>query len=124
PRYNSFRRWTRKGWVQRLFLALPLATRMKIARRLRADSEAGRAHQAEGVAPRDYGDAAPAAVDALLASSHAPTLIHGHTHRPARHAHARGDRWVLTDWDLDGRHPRAAVLQLDTGGFTLLPQVD
>jgi UDP-2,3-diacylglucosamine hydrolase len=124
PRYNSFRRWTRKGWVQRLFLALPLATRMKIARRLRADSEAGRAHQAEGAAPRDYGDAAPAAVDALLASSHAPTLIHGHTHRPARHAHARGDRWVLTDWDLDGRHPRAAVLQLDTGGFTLLPQVD
>ena len=124
PRYNRFRHWTRKGWVQRLFLALPLATRQKIARRLRADSEAGRARQADGAAPPDYGDATPAAVDALLAASHASTLVHGHTHRPARHAHARGDRWVLTDWDLDGRYPRAAVLQLDAGGFSLLPQVE
>lgn len=124
PRYNHFRHWTRKRWVQRLFLALPLATRQKVARRLRADSEAGRARQADGAAPPDYGDATPAAVDALLAASHASTLVHGHTHRPARHAHARGDRWVLTDWDLDGRHPRAAVLQLDTGGFSLLPQVE
>ena len=123
-RYNRFRRWTRKAWVQRLFLALPLATRLKIARRLRSDSEAGRARQPDGAAPRDAGDATPAAVDALLASSDAPTLIHGHTHRPARHVHAHGDRWVLTDWDLDGRHPRAAVLQLDAAGFTLLPQVE
>lgn len=127
PRYNRFRRWTRKGWVQRLFLMLPLATRLKIARRLRADSEAGRARhdsRDDGAALPDYGDADPAEVDALLAASNARTLVHGHTHRPARHAHAHGDRWVLTDWDLDGRHPRAAVLQLDAGGFSLLPQVE
>ncbi|AZG14900.1 UDP-2,3-diacylglucosamine diphosphatase [Cupriavidus pauculus] len=124
PRYNRFRHWTRKGWVQRLFLALPLNTRLKIARRLRADSEAGRARQADGAAPPDYGDASPAAVEALLASSAARTLVHGHTHRPARHTHAGGERWVLTDWDLDGRRPRAAVLQLDADGFRLLPRVD
>jgi UDP-2,3-diacylglucosamine hydrolase len=31
---------------------------------------------------------------------------------------------VLTDWDLDGKWPRAAVLQLDAGGFNVLPQLD
>lgn len=122
-RYMRFRRWTRRRWVQRLFLLLPLATRMGVARRLRADSEAGRARQAEGAAPPTYGDATPAAVDALLAAHGARILIHGHTHRPARHDHVHGERWVLTDWDLDGRHPRAAVLQLDAGGFNVLPQV-
>lgn len=123
-RYMRFRRWTRKRWVQRLFLQLPLSTRLGIARRLRADSEAGRARQAEGAMPPTYGDATPAAVDALLGANAARTLIHGHTHRPARHAHDAGERWVLTDWDLDGRHPRAAVLELDAGGFRVLPQTD
>ncbi len=123
-RYMRFRRWTRKRWVQRLFLQLPLATRLGIARRLRADSEAGRSRQAEGAVPRAYGDATPGAVDALLADSAAQTLVHGHTHRPARHAHGTGERWVLTDWDLDGHHPRAAVLQLDASGFHVLSQVE
>ncbi len=43
---------------------------------------------------------------------------------PRRHAHGETVRWVLTDWDLDGRHPRAAVLRLGADGFTVLPQVD
>jgi UDP-2,3-diacylglucosamine hydrolase len=29
-------------------------------------------------------------------------LIHGHTHRPARHQLAVGTRWVLGDWDDKG----------------------
>ncbi|WP_059412928.1 UDP-2,3-diacylglucosamine diphosphatase [Cupriavidus basilensis] len=123
-RYMRFRRWTRKGWVQRAFLALPLALRLRVARRLRADSEAGRARQARRDAPPDYGDTAPQAVAALLRASRAPVLVHGHTHRPARHESAEGVRWVLTDWDLDGRRPRAAVLQLDASGFSVLPQAD
>ncbi|WP_186425258.1 UDP-2,3-diacylglucosamine diphosphatase [Cupriavidus metallidurans] len=123
-RYMRFRHWTRKGWVQRLFLLLPLGTRLSIARRLRSDSEAGRTRQDIDAVPVTYGDAAPDAVNALLASSGAGTLVHGHTHRPARHTHEAGERWVLTDWDLDGRHPRAAVLQLDDTGFRVLPQID
>ncbi len=123
-RYNRFRRWTRKPWVQRLFLALPLSARLAVARRLRADSEAGRARQlAQGLPTQVvYGDATPAAVTALLEACDARLLVHGHTHRPARHQDAAGVRWVLTDWDLDGSRPRAAVLQLDEGGFHLLPQ--
>jgi len=121
-RYMRFRRWTRKRWVQRLFLMLPLSTRLGIARRLRADSEAGRARQPADAPPPTYGDAAPEAVEKLLTDSAASTLVHGHTHRPALHAHTGGERWVLTDWDLDGRHPRAAVLQLGASGFSVLPR--
>ena len=55
------------------------------------------------------------AVDALLRSQGYPRLIHGHTHRPARHEHLvdghRCERWVLADWYLSG-----AVLQCDAGG--------
>ncbi|TPQ43484.1 UDP-2,3-diacylglucosamine diphosphatase [Cupriavidus pinatubonensis] len=123
-RYNRFRRWTRKRWVQRVFLALPLSARLGVARRLRADSEAGRQRQIDQGQPTHvvYGDTSPAAVTALLEASDARLLVHGHTHRPARHQDAAGVRWVLTDWDLDGSQPRAAVLQLDEGGFHVLPQ--
>ncbi|MGO4302601.1 UDP-2,3-diacylglucosamine diphosphatase [Cupriavidus sp. RAF12] len=125
-RYMRFRRWTRRGWVQRLFLMLPLSSRLAVARRLRADSEAGRARQLANAdaMPPTYGDATPSAVSALLEASNATALVHGHTHRPARHEHDGRVRWVLTDWDLDGRHPRAAALQLDADGFTVLPQTD
>ena len=120
-RYMRFRHWTRKAWIQRLFLALPLSWRLGIARKLRSDSEAGR--QRPGP-PRDYGDVAPAAVAALLRDSGTAAMVHCHTHRPARHDEPHGLRWVLTDWDLDGAHPRAAALQLDAEGFRELPQLD
>ena len=47
-------------------------------------------------------DVAPAAVEEAVARSGARLLIHGHTHRPARHVtrvagHERV-RWVLADW--------------------------
>ncbi|MEC3765307.1 UDP-2,3-diacylglucosamine diphosphatase [Cupriavidus sp. SS-3] len=125
-RYNRFRHWTRKRWVQRVFLALPLRARLAVARKLRADSEGNRARQREAgvAAPAVYGDVAPAAAAQLLGAAGASLLVHGHTHRPARHEDGAGVRWVLTDWDLDGAHPRAAVLQLDRDGFRLLPQTD
>jgi UDP-2,3-diacylglucosamine hydrolase len=97
---------------------------MAVARKLRGDSEAGRMATRAGAPPRHYGDAAPAAVSALLRASDASLLIHGHTHRPARHQSADGVRWVLTDWDLDGARPRASTLQLDADGFRVLNHAD
>lgn len=126
-RYNRFRRWTRKRWVQRLFLALPLSARLSVARRLRADSEAGRARQlreGQGAQLPFYGDVTPSAVAGLMQAGNASLLVHGHTHRPARHEESSGVRWVLTDWDLDGSHPRAAALQLDENGFRVLSQTE
>jgi UDP-2,3-diacylglucosamine hydrolase len=51
----------------------------------------------------------------------APTLIHGHTHRPASGPIAPGRvRHVLSDWDLDRPPARAEVLRLDAGGLRRL----
>ena len=47
-------------------------------------------------------DVAPAEVEATLRRHGYPRLIHGHTHRPARHVHMVDghacERWVLADW--------------------------
>jgi UDP-2,3-diacylglucosamine hydrolase len=119
-KYMRFRNWTRKRWVQRLFLALPLSLRLSVARKLRADSEAGRARVAQG-GMTDIGDVAASAVAALFRASGCRRMIHGHTHRPKHHHEPDGERWVLTDWDLDGTAPRAAALRLDAGGLHTLP---
>ncbi|MGY8525150.1 UDP-2,3-diacylglucosamine diphosphatase [Paracidovorax citrulli] len=126
--YMRFRHWVRKRWVQRLFLSMPLRWRIGIAQRLRADSEAGRAAnkgtpQAKPHArAMVYADVDRAASRELLQRTGTTEMVHGHTHRPARHDEDGALRWVLTDWDLDAERPRAAVLQLDDSGFTVLPQ--
>ncbi len=52
------------------------------------------------------------AVAALLREHGGPTLVHGHTHRPARHVHTVDGRacarWVLADW-----HDAATWLRFD-----------
>jgi UDP-2,3-diacylglucosamine hydrolase len=121
--YMRFRHWTRKRWVQQVFLTMPLRWRLKIARKMRADSEAGRAMSAnvagEPRAAAMMGDVAPEAVDALFRSADAPTLIHGHTHRPQLHHEPRGERWVLSDWDFDQGLPRGSFLKLQDGVLTV-----
>ena len=76
----------------------PLAERAQIARDLRGKSEQAKQGKAMAIM-----DVAPAAVDDSLRAPMAyPRLIHGHTHRPARHEHrvdGHGcERWVLADW--------------------------
>jgi UDP-2,3-diacylglucosamine hydrolase len=106
--YQAFRRQSRHPDWQRAMLAQPLATRHALARQARAQSEADKA--AHGYT--DIGDVAPDAVAALLAAHDWPTLIHGHTHRPAHHTEGRSERWVLTDWHAD----RGGYLRLDADG--------
>jgi len=121
--YMRFRHWTRKRWVQRMFLTMPLRWRMKIAQKMRAESEAGRAMSAnvagEPRAAAMMGDAAPEAVDALFKAAGTPTLIHGHTHRPQLHHEPSGERWVLSDWDFDQARPRGSFLKLENGTLTV-----
>jgi len=121
--YMRFRHWTRKRWVQRIFLSMPLRWRLKIAQKMRAESEAGRAMSAnvagEPRAAAMMGDVAPEAVDALLKASNTSTLIHGHTHRPQLHYEPGGSRWVLSDWDFDQAQPRGSFLKLQDGTLTV-----
>ena len=99
--YQDFRSQVRSPEWQAAFLARPLAERKAIASALREQSEAskrGKAMQAM--------DLTPAATDDFLRQNGYATLIHGHTHRPARHDHTvdgiHVERWVLADWH-DGR---------------------
>ena len=95
--YQAFRAQVRDGAWQTQFLAQPLAVRKRIIAGLRVQSEA-----AKGQKPMAIMDVHPDAVIAVLRDHHAQRLIHGHTHRPARHSVSVDgrtcERWVLADW--------------------------
>jgi UDP-2,3-diacylglucosamine hydrolase len=105
--YQHFRQQVRSTGWQQAFLAQPLAARQATARELRRQSEA---RKQSGVA---YADLDPTATRAALRLNGAPTLIHGHTHRPSAHDLGAGlQRVVLSDWDLTAPRPRAEALRL------------
>ncbi|KUM01635.1 UDP-2,3-diacylglucosamine diphosphatase [Chromobacterium subtsugae] len=115
--YQQFRALSRSPQWQQAMLAKPLAERHAIARHARAQSEMNK--QQTGLAA--ISDVTEAAVQALLAAHGWPTLIHGHTHRPARHRHQAGEsgasRWVIQDW----HGGRGGYLLLDDAGIRALP---
>jgi UDP-2,3-diacylglucosamine hydrolase len=115
--YQDFRRLVRSAAWQREFLAKPLEERAAIAAQIRARSEQRRAFDGRSDVDVDADAAA-----AWLRAAAATELVHGHTHRPARHAlPGGGTRYVLSDWDLDDpAHPRADVLRLTRAGFERL----
>jgi len=95
--YQAFRSQVRAPAWQRATLARPLGDRLALARQLRGESESAK----EGKAP-EIMDVAAAAVERAFRDSGRDLLIHGHTHRPARHvvrvAGRERVRWVLADW--------------------------
>ena len=109
--YQRFRRVAHSPLGKAFFLALPLRLRMAIADRIRRRSAAKGAHRMA------YADANAGAIAALLDASGERTLVHGHTHRPARHADGRRVRWVLPDWEFDVEPPRGGYLQWDAHGL-------
>ncbi|SAK54384.1 UDP-2,3-diacylglucosamine hydrolase [Caballeronia catudaia] len=114
--YQRFRAFARNAFAQRLFLALPLETRLGIGQRMRTKSEGARV---TGVSAK-Y-DVTKKAVSDVFIRNHTDTLIHGHTHRPAMHREVEGVRWVLPDWELDADTPRGGYLRLDKNGVSALP---
>lgn len=95
--YQRFRRIAHDPRWQRSYLALPYPMRRGIARWLRRRSRAANAEKPERIMDVD-----PAAVDAAFRAAGVSRMIHGHTHRPARH-HLVVDgreceRFVLADW--------------------------
>jgi UDP-2,3-diacylglucosamine hydrolase len=109
-KYQKFRSFARNPVYQRLLLCLPLALRRATIRRMRAESEKHK----EGTSA-EIMDVAQTAVERALREHGYPRLIHGHTHRPARHLHTvdghRCERWVLNDWYL-----RGGYLHCDSSG--------
>jgi UDP-2,3-diacylglucosamine hydrolase len=114
--YQLFRRFARNRAMQLLFLAWPYRWRRALAERMRSASKEGRARP---VSPK-Y-DVTREGVAKLFRKTRTATMIHGHTHRPARHKEIDGTRWVLPDWDLDHGERRGGHLRIDAEGIKTLP---
>jgi len=112
--YLRFRAKVHNAWIQRLFLALPLWIRKRIAARMRADSKQANQHKSQTIM-----DVNQDAVAAAMLRQQVPLLIHGHTHRPAIHTLSlkgeRAQRAVLGAW-----HSRGSMIQLDASGIQLI----
>jgi UDP-2,3-diacylglucosamine hydrolase len=115
--YQRFRAMVRNPAWQQGFLAKPLAERRMMVAGARQQSEA-----AKQVKSAEIMDVNVAAVQALLTAHPHATLVHGHTHRPARHLHAADDgprqRIVLTDWDAEAG--RGGGLAIQSGDLVVL----
>ena len=110
--YQKFRAYAHDPAEQRRFLAQPLSERRKRILGFRAQSE-----QAKELKSAEIMDVAPSAVEDVLRAHGYPRLIHGHTHRPARHVHVVDghpcERWVLPDW-----YERGGYLRCEATGST------
>ncbi len=107
--YMQFREQVRSPAWQSAFLAMPLDKRTAIARDIRHQSEARKRDDPD----RNYADVDRTLAKAWLRSANAEVMIHGHTHRPACHDLGDGaQRYVMTDWDLAHKPPRAEALRL------------
>jgi UDP-2,3-diacylglucosamine hydrolase len=78
-------------------LAKPTAERAALARSIRSQSDVEKAMKPDAIMDVN----ADAVAKAFLNFGY-PLMVHGHTHRPARHEYALDGRacvrWVLQDW--------------------------
>jgi UDP-2,3-diacylglucosamine hydrolase len=111
--YQKFRAQVRDPRWQQQFLSQPLAQRRAFAAQAREQS---RLHT--GATMAQIMDVTDTAVREALATHGAARLIHGHTHRPARHrvelADRVAERIVLGDW-----YEQGSVLRIDGDAIAL-----
>ena len=114
--YMRFREMVRGPAWQTSFLAKSLSERKAIVEGMRSQSEATKRQKSMAIM-----DVAVPTVAATLRGHGYPRLIHGHTHRPAKHVHVVDgrdcERWVLTDW----HGQRGGYLAVSAGGVEAIP---
>ena len=95
--YQSFRTQVRSPAWQQAILAKPIAERIAVARSIRSQSDIEKSMKADAIM-----DVNADAVSAAFRDNAYPVMVHGHTHRPARHVQLLDGqscvRWVLQDW--------------------------
>ena len=108
--YQRYRALSRDPDHQRRLLRLPYRLRRWIAAWLRRGSRAATARKPESIL-----DVNAAAIERTFRRLDVPRMIHGHTHRPARHRSivdgTPRERLVLADWD-----DRGYFLEIDSNG--------
>ncbi len=112
--YQAWRRIARSSAWQKEFLAKPLPARHEAITGLREKSK-----EVIAAKPAEIMDVNQEAVREVFRHLKLRHMIHGHTHRPARHEHevdgALCERWVLPDW-----YGRGGYLALDDVGPRLV----
>lgn len=109
-RYQRFRKLVHNRALQWLWLHLPSWVRLAEARRLRQRSQ-----DQTGRKPAAWIDVNPVAIASAMQLAGAHCMIHGHTHRPARHTLPTGTRYVLPDW----HNGHGGYLRRDAEGWHL-----
>jgi UDP-2,3-diacylglucosamine hydrolase len=108
--YQRYRAWSRSPRVQRNLLRLPYRVRRAIASWLRRESRAATSRKPDAIL-----DVSAAAIEQAFRHFGVPRIIHGHTHRPARHSSVVDgtprERIVLADW-----HDHGFFLEVDARG--------
>ena len=101
--YQRFRTLSRDPRYQRRLLSLPYFVRRWIAKYLR-----NRSHRDTARKPESILDVNPGALDDAFRRFGVARMIHGHTHRPARHTSVvdgvARERIVLADWGDRGHY--------------------
>ncbi len=95
--YQSFRQQVRNPAWQRATLAKSIAERLALAQSIRSQSDVEKSMKPEAIM-----DVNADAVAESFRRYQYPVMVHGHTHRPARHEQMIDGRacvrWVLQDW--------------------------
>ncbi|MGE4438449.1 UDP-2,3-diacylglucosamine diphosphatase [Achromobacter sp.] len=115
--YQQFRQMVRDPQWQAAFLAKTIPERLAMAQQARGESQM--ANQAKSM---EIMDVNAAAIEQAFRDSGVALMVHGHTHRPARHVlqvdGLKRERWVLPDWDCDHvSPPRGGWLIIDRDGL-------
>ena len=114
--YQAFRAKVHQPWLQKLFLALPLFIRMRIAAKMRADSTSANRNKSQAIM-----DVNPQAVVNVMEKHQVQHLIHGHTHRPDIHTltanGAAAHRYVLGAWHQEGSMVKVTADKIELIAF-------
>ncbi len=114
--YLAFRNQVRNPDWQRHFLSQPLAARRAFAEKARQASQSRQQGLKDAQQLESITDVSPDAVLATMRRYGVKRMIHGHTHRPARHAleldGMTAERIVLGDWYTQSSHLAAAGYSL------------
>lgn len=104
-RYQRYKRIIRNPFLLTLLRHLPKKYRLGLAEKIRAKS----ARQSERSIIVDINEAYTVQI---FEQYRCEVIIHGHTHRPARHQMRNGVRYVLSDWDQTGDYLQYRAGQL------------
>jgi UDP-2,3-diacylglucosamine hydrolase len=113
--YQAFRKVVRDPKWRTQTLSHSLSERRDLAKNLRSMSK-----ESNSLKAMDIMDVSESAVVEAMHRHGVEQMIHGHTHRPARHQVSTRTRWVLGDWDEFGWVLESKQNELELTNFNII----